>query len=203
MKIKDMTGTILRDAPDLGTFTLPDLLQFVSRRSISGIAVAKENGREYYLAILSGEPEGAIYNDEDGTLFGDKAVMQITGHETFVLHDVKPEIVTAMVMGCRIFELGHLAKTITGGITEIGKKRSGIGLLTLTIRHDAVPLNGVRVSIRSEGRIVGSDITTRDGTVSFRMLYGAYDCIVQDRNLGITTVPLQFDESDSRIIVEL
>jgi len=32
-----------------------------------------------YLAILDGEAEGAIFIDEKGTLFGDNAVMLITG----------------------------------------------------------------------------------------------------------------------------
>ena len=43
-------------------------------RRINAIAVAKDGNREYYLAFLNGEPEGALYVDSEGPLFGDNAV---------------------------------------------------------------------------------------------------------------------------------
>ncbi len=203
MKIRDLIENILKGSQYLGTFTMPELFTFIKAGSVSGIAVAKEGGKEYYLAIIGGEPEGAIYIDEKGELYGDKAVMLITGHEKWVLCDVKPDIVEAVVMGCRIFEKSHLRKSITYVIPEIGKKSQGIGQLHLIINRDREPQNGVRVSIRKEGKVVGSDVTTSDGSVGFRVMYGDYDCIVQDRSQVITSFHIRFSEANPKIILEL
>jgi hypothetical protein len=203
MKIQDLIENILKGSQYLGTFTLPDLLQFASTRKVNGIAVAKETEKEYYLAFLAGEPEGAIFVDEKGTLYGDKAVMMITGHEKFVLCDVSADLVDAVVMGCRIFDKSHIRKSITYIIPEIGRKSAGMGVLTLTVRRDTAPQNGVRVSIRKDGKIVGSDVSTQDGTVSFKVMYGEYDCIVQDRNQMLTTFHVRFDDNNNKMILDL
>jgi len=203
MKIQDLIENILKGSQYLGTFTLPDLVQFAATRTVNGLAVAKETEKEYYLAFAAGEPEGAIYIDEKGTLYGDKAVMMITGHEKFVLCDVSSDLVEAVVMGCRIFDKSHIRKSITYVIPEIGRKSAGMGILTLTVRRETAPRNGVRVSIRKDGKIVGSDIATEDGTVSFKVMYGEYDCIVQDRNQMLTTFHVPFDENNSKVILDL
>jgi hypothetical protein len=203
MKIKDLIENILKGSQYLGTFNLPELFSFAKSGSVSGIAVAKEGGKELYLALISGEPEGAIYIDEKGELYGDKAVMMITGHEKFVLCEVKPDIVEAVVMGCRIFEKSHLRKSINYVLPEIGRKSEGMGVLTLVVQRDREPQNGVRVSIRREGKIVGSDVTTEDGSVGFKVLYGDYDCIVQDRNQMITSFQIKFKEANPKNILEL
>ena len=80
-------------------------------------------------------------------------------------------------------------KSITDVLPEIGRKSQGMGVLSLAVQRDREPQNGLRVSIRSDGEIVGSDITTGDGSVGFRVLYGEYDCIVQDRNQHDHLVP--------------
>ena len=98
MNIPELLETILKESSYLGTFPLDELLRFAAHRSINGIAVAKDSTRERYLAFVKGEPEGAIYIDPDGTLYGDKAIMLIGGKEPFVLWDVKPDIVDALVM---------------------------------------------------------------------------------------------------------
>ena len=51
-------------------------------------------------------------------------------------------------------------------VPEIGKKSQGIGVVTLSARREKNPQNGVRVSLRKEGKIVGSDVTTGAGEVS-------------------------------------
>ena len=203
MKIQDLIENILKGSQYMGTFTLPELFSFIKAGSVSGIAVSKEGGKDLYLAIISGEPEGAIFVDEKGELFGDKAVMMVTGHEKFVLCEVKPDIVEAVVMGCRIFEKTHLRKNINYVLPEIGKKSQGMGVFTLVIQRDRELQNGVRVSIRRDGKIVGSDVTTEDGSVGFKVLYGDYDCIVQDRNQQITSFHIKFSEANPKIILEL
>ncbi|MDO9035156.1 MAG: hypothetical protein Q7U51_08150, partial [Methanoregula sp.] len=73
MKIQDMIDTILKKSEILGIFLLPELIQFAEKGRINGIAVSKDDEKKQYLALLSGEAEGAIFIDEKGTLFGDNA----------------------------------------------------------------------------------------------------------------------------------
>jgi len=201
--IKDLIENILKGSKYLGTFTLPELFRFSKTASSSGIAVAKEGGRELYLSFIDGEGEGAVYIDKKGELYGDKAVMMITGHEKFVLHDIKPDIVEAVVVGCRILEKIHLRKSVPDVIPEIGKKSQGIGHLRLIILRDNEPQNGSLVSIRRAGKIVGSDVAAEDGSVGFRVMYGEYDCIVQDRNQRITSNHIKFNEATPEIVLDL
>src|SRR5512137_2080780 len=108
MKTKEFIVTLLAGSTRLGTYMLSDLITFAQSESISGIAVAVSGDREFYLAMEGGEPEGAILIDERGRLYGDKAVMLLSGNEKFKLYDVKRELVESMVMGCRILEKGHI-----------------------------------------------------------------------------------------------
>ena len=203
MKIQDMIDTILTKSHILGTFRLPELIRFAEKGRINGIAVSRENEKLQYLAILDGEAEGAIFIDEKGTLFGDNAVMLITGVESFTLYDVNPELVNPVVAGCRIFEKAHMKKGNCYEIPEFGIKNAGLGVFTLTLQRNNEPQNGIRVSIRKEGKVVGSDVTTQDGSVGFKLMHGKYAVIVQDRNQQITTFHVEFEESSSHKILQL
>lgn len=201
MKIQDQLDQIIGASPHVGMFPLPELLRVAGAGRVNGLAVAKEGEHVFYLAVLAGEPEGAVYADEKGELYGDNAVVQLTGREQFLVSDVRPDLVDAVVMGCRIFDKSHIRKNLTAGIPEIGRKAEGIGVLTLTVKHDREPRNGVRVSIRKDGRIVGSDITTDDGSVRFRLMHGSYECIVQDRSSNIFSSRITFDDSSAVLTI--
>ena len=203
MDVQELLENILKISKDLGTFSLTDALAFAATRHLNAIAVAKEENRQYYLAFLNGEPEGALYVDAEGALFGDNAVVRIRAGRQYVLRDVKPEIIEALVMGCRIFEKVHIRKNITYSVPEIGKKSQGIGVVTLSVRKEKIPQNGVRVSIRKDGKIVGSDVTTGAGEVGFRVMHGDYTCLVQDRSQVVTHFTITFDESHTSHILDL
>lgn len=203
MKIQDMIDTVLKGSQPLGTFPLQELMRFAVKGRINGIAASKENEKQLYFAILAGEPEGAIFMDEKGILYGDKAVMLFTGRESFTLYDVNPELVEAVVVGCRIFEKSHLKKGNIYEIPEFGKKSAGLGVYTITILRYDEPQNGVRVSIRNDGQIVGSDVTTQDGSVGFKLTHGKYEVIVQDRNQQLSTFYVQFEESSAQKTLKL
>ena len=199
MKIDEMLETILKGSQYLGTFDLLELMRYASSRSINGIAIAKDNGRNLYLTFIAGEAEGAIYIDEKGVLFGDKAILMIQSKEKFVLTENKQDIVEELVMGSRIFDKNRLKKSISYNIPEIGGPGGGIGILSITVNKEGVLQNGVRVSIRKDGRILGSDITTNDGTVRFRIAFGIYDCIVQDKAQVVTKYRVEFDTSHTSV----
>jgi hypothetical protein len=203
MKIQELIGTLLAGSTRLGTFTLSEMLRLTQSKSMNGIAVSRFNDREFDLAILEGEPEGAILIEEKGTLYGDKAVMLLTGTEKFDLYEVKQDLVEAVVMGCRILEKGHIRKSGMDMIPEIGRKSDGLGVLSVAVQRNGEPQNGVRVSIRKEGQMITNDITTDNGTVDFKLLYGKYDCVVQDRAMMISTFHIIFDIAHSRITLEI
>jgi hypothetical protein len=203
MKIQELIGTLIAGSTRLGTFTLPELITFASSRTINGIAVAVKDNREFDLAIMDGDPEGAILIEEKGTLYGDKAVMLLSGDEKFELYNVNRDLVEAVAMGCRILEKSHIRKSKMDIIPEIGKKSDGLGVLSIAVRRNDEPQNGVRVTIRKDGQMICNDITTQNGTVTFKLLYNKYDCIVQDRAMIISTFHIIFDGGHSRIILEL
>ena len=195
MKIDELLEKIQKGSKYLGTYDLLELMSYASARGINGIAIAKGDGRNLYLALIAGEAEGAIYIDEKGALFGDKAVLMIQQKEKFVLTENTPDVVEELVMGSRIFDKNRLKKSISYNIPEIGGPGGGIGVLSITVKREGDPQNGVRVSIRKDGRILGSDITTSDGTVRFRIAFGVYDCIVQDKAQMVTKYRIEFDAS--------
>lgn len=203
MKIQDIIDKILKESQPLGTFPFPEMIRFAEKGKVNGIAVSRENEKQQYLAIVSGEAEGAIFIDEKGILFGDKAVILITGVESFTLYDVNPELVNQVVAGCRIFEKAHMKKENRYEIPEFGKKNAGLGVFTLTIQRNNEPMNGVRVSVRKDGQVVGSDVTTVDGSVGFKLMHGKYDVIVQDRDQKLTTFHVLFEESGSHKLLQL
>jgi hypothetical protein len=202
MKIQELIGTLLAGSTRLGAFTLQELVRFAPSKNSSGLAVAVTSDREFDLAILDGEPEGAILIEEKGILYGDKAVMLLSGTEKFEFYEVKRDLVEAVVMGCRILEKGHIRKSSMDMIPEIGRKSDGLGVLSVAVQRNGEPQNGVRVSIRKEGQMITNDITT-NGTVDFKLLYGKYDCIVQDRAMMISTFHIIFDIGHSRITLEI
>lgn len=203
MKIQDMIDSVLKGSQPLGAFPLPELFRFAEKGTVNGIAVATGNEKQQYLAFLAGEAEGAIFIDDKGTLYGDKAVMLITGVESFTLYEVHPELVDAVVAGCRIFEKSHLKKGNNYEIPAFGKQNAGLGVFTLVILRNDEPQNGVRVSLRKEGKVVGSDVTTQDGRVGFKLMHGKYDVIVQDRSQQLTTFHVTFAESSAQKILQL
>lgn len=203
MEIKDLRDMLQKESQYLEGLSLAELLRLASTRQLDGIAVAKSDNTEMYIAFLSGEPEGAIYIDDKGTFYGDKATVLIQGNETFTLWYVKADLVRALVMGCRIYEKAYIKTSSTYKVPNIGVKSTGIGVLSITILDKNIPKNGVRVSIRKEGMTVGSDFTTDTGSVGFRLMYGDYSCIIEDRAHGVSTFPLRFDRTNTHIVLDL
>jgi len=203
MKIKEMMETLLKNFPELGTYSVPELIRYARSENLNGLGKASGDEKELYLAFIDGEPEGAIYIDPKGELYGDNAAMLVTGEEQFTLHKVDMEFVDAVVRGCRVFKKSRLRTSPGADIPEFGTKSSGIGNISLIIRQGGSPQSGIRVSLRKDGKIVGSDFTTDDGSVGFRVMHGSYECVLQDRNQMITTRRITFDAANPEIILEL
>ena len=203
MNIQELIRTIEARSTRLGTFTLPELISFARSENVNGMAVSVSGDREFDLALLDGEPEGAILIDNKGTLFGDTVILLLSGNEKFELYEVRRDLVESVSMGCHILEKGRICKTSRDLVPEIGKKNEGLGVLSVAVRRNGEPLNGVHVSFRKDLRIMGNDTTTHDGTVSFKLQYGRYDCIIRDRAMQIFTFPLIFDAGHTWFTLEI
>ncbi|MDD1702174.1 MAG: hypothetical protein LUQ31_04260 [Methanoregula sp.] len=203
MEIEELLKTLLNDTKYTETRSLVDLIGFAAEQHLDALAVANEGKQTFYLAFLHGEPEGAIYSDRNGTLYGDSAVVRIQSSSRFTLNEVNADIIEALVMGCRIFKKSHLTQNSTAAIQEIGRKSEGLGTITLSVQKDKKTQNGIRVSLRDKGKIVGSDITTSDGEVGFRVMHGAYTCLVQDKDQRVVSFQITFDTAHPHIVLDL
>ncbi|MDD4567388.1 hypothetical protein L21_0339 [Methanoculleus chikugoensis] len=182
MDINDLMSEILRQSTSEGHFTLDELLHYSSSNPMTGIGVSEEKGHSFFLFFSEGEPDGAMFVDAKGTLFGDSAVLRLTGEEEFELFTVTAPIVDALVSRCRIFDKSHLKKNGRLDIPTLGTpNQQRIGMLYLIVRDGRMPLAGAHVAIRKGKLVMTSDVTDSKGKVCFRLLNGRYMCVVSDR----------------------
>lgn len=182
MEIYDLMGEILRQSTSEGHFTLDELLHYSRSNPLTGIGVSKAQEQTFFLFLAGGEPDGAMYVDPMGTLFGDSAALRLTGEEEFELFLVAPSIVDALVSRCRVFDKSHLKKNGRLDIPTVDTSaRQRIGVLSLIVRDGRMPLAGAHVAIRKGKLVMTSDVTDSAGKVSFRLLNGRYMCVVSDR----------------------
>lgn len=169
---------------------LNDLKKFVNEGKKSGIGVADIGIGKIYLLFTKGEPEGAAEIEKNGILLGDKAIYLLKGNEIFSFHPVDQEVIEAYILLCRIFDRSHLTSNITMAMPAIERRNEGSGAFIVKIIKGQVPLSGIHVSIRKQGRVIGSDVTTPEGKAYFKVLFGEYDCVVMDRERKIRIFPI-------------
>lgn len=203
MKIRDALLLAIRDSVPSRTCDPAEISAAVSRENFSGIAVARGRESEDYLLVVRGSPAGALRFNEEGERYGDTAVLLFDPNGRFTLYPLDPGAVEIHAMRCRIYRPEVLGKGAPRDLPEFGKKAAGMGTLTIGIRISGVPANGVRVSVRKSGKIVGSDTTLGTGEVSFRVGYGEYDCVVQPQGREVRTMRISFQPGSGSLILEI
>ncbi len=194
---------IIENTRPAGSFSLPDLVRHARSSKTDGIASATgQDGHRAFLIFLNGEPEGGIYIDRSGVLYGDKSTLFLKDSHQFTLYPTPAEIATRFITGCRIYDKSHIRAPNTYAIPEISV-RKGIGNITLDLRKSGKPVSGIRITIKSGGKIVGNDITSGSGQVSFQLLFGDYSGVVLTDNGNLHTFAFQVREPESSHIVEL
>jgi hypothetical protein len=174
---------LIRDIPPQGTYSYSGLLQTAREEKLHGAGVSSGRGRKTYLLFLEGEPEGALFSDHKGEIYGNKAVYLINREDQFTFYAMDPAVVERIVFSCRIYDKSHFTSSYKLSLPEIGKKTEGIGRLIIVVKHGGIPIPDVAVKIRRNGQIVGNDRTGHGGEVSFRLLHGPYEVlIVRDEN---------------------
>ena len=169
---------------------LNELKKFAVEGQKSGIGVADIGIGKLYLLFTKGEPEGAVEIEKNGTLLGDKAIYLLKGSETFSFHPVSQDVIEEYILLCRISDQSHLTSNMSVGMPTIERRYEGTGAFTVKIIKGLAPQSGIHVSIRKQGRVIGSDVTTPEGKAYFKVLFGEYDCVVMDRDRKIRIFPV-------------
>jgi len=169
---------------------LNDLKKFADDGRKSGIGVADIGIGKIYLLFKKGEPEGAVEIEKNGIILGDKAIYLLKGSEMFSFHPVEHDLIESYILLCRIFDRSHLTSNMSMAMPTIERRNEGTGSFTVKIVKGQVPQSGIHVSIRKQGRVIGSDVTTPEGKAYFKVLFGEYDCVVMDRDRKIRIFPV-------------
>ncbi len=204
MDVRGLIDEIIGRSTYLGNSSLDEMLRHATERTISGLGVAGNGNAIFVLAVVGGEPEGALFADEKGSLFGDKAVLQIDGSEEFRLYQVALPVLDALVARCRIYDRSHLKKSALADIPTIESgMQQRIGVLCLTVVNHGRPVGGVHVSLRKGKLVIATDMTTSDGSVCFKLLSGRYTCIVSDKTGDLTRFVIDFAEARHESVVDI
>lgn len=202
MDIMDVINEILGQSRYLGSY--PYFAMVRQGKSEGGaIAIVVDGDRRSVILFSRGEPTGAIYQDKQGALYGDAAVLKISDQDDYDLYAVDMKAVEIVVAHCRVFNRGHFPHQLSADIPEIGAKRRMPGVLSLEIVQNDLQQSGARVSIRKGRQVIASDVTTGDGKVSFRLMNGPYDVVVASRTGEIYSFLVDFNGKRSELIIEL
>ncbi len=202
-EIIQIIDEVLSTSAYVASYTYPELMAYAGSHAVNGIGVHDENDRKFYIVFEAGAPEGVIFTDRKGTLFGDKAAILLTGQETFELFEVSQSIVNALASRCRIFDKSHVKKRLDDDLPSFGGIHRSPGILCLTLAREGVPQPGIRVSIKKGRQIIASDITTTDGKVCFKLLNGTYDCTAVDRAQEMYTFMVDFNDRYAESVIEI
>jgi hypothetical protein len=185
MELDEFLTMCIKSRIPEGPFGMNDLKKFALDEKKSGIAVAVIDRGSVYLMFTAGEPQGAVEIDRTGMLIGDKAVYLLKGNEIFSFYRVEREIIEEWILTCRIFDRSHLNSNLSPNIPIIERKNEGMGAFGIRVMKDNVPQPGLHVSVRKQGRVLGSDVTTSEGKAYFKLLFGDYDVVIMDKEKKI------------------
>lgn len=191
MELDEFLTQCIKARTSEGPFGMNELKKFAAEDKTSGIGVAVTDKGTVYLLFASGEPQGAVEIDRTGMLIGDKAVYLLKGNEIFSFYRVEREIIEQWILTCRIFDKSHLNSNLSPNIPIIERRNEGMGAFGIRVLKENVPQSGLHVSVRKQGRVLGSDVTTPDGKAYFKLLFGEYDVVIMDRDKKIQIFPVK------------
>lgn len=190
---EEILESLLSGVSGQGPFSLKEMLAHAGTQASSGVGVTGEKKERWYILFLKGEPEGAILADSRGNLYGNKAVYLLKGTERFRFYPADSGVIERLVLSSRIFDKKILDRKLPGDIPEmVIKTESGVGLFSMQVTKNGVPQPGRRVTIRKLGQITGSDTTNGEGKVSFKLLFGRYECIIMNPDLSTRVYEFEF-----------
>ena len=203
MELAEILEQYIQQSPCAGEMEMEQLIRNVARSRNTGIAFSREDKRSAFLLFVRGEPEGAIWLDPKGLLFGNKAVYQMKPHDIFRLYLIEGDAVERLAMVCRILDRNLLSSGSPREIPIFTPETGGVGVLVITVLKDGATVGGIHVSVRKQGRVVGSGVTGGNGTISFRLLHGEYNCTVLDSGRVLRSYPITLHSSSASATIDL
>ncbi len=202
--VSALLNKVIENSKYVGEFEFREILNFTKTIGTSGIAVYENVRKKYILIFVKGEVNGAILIDEKGTLFGDKVLYLLEKSGIYKLYSTSDKISESIVARCRIYDKCHLYPLFSRELPSIGtKNRKIMGKLTILIKSGDQYLQGMRVTIKRGKQVITTDSTTTDGSVSFKILNGNYDCIVKNREKQSEIFKIDFFGRDSEVEIDL
>lgn len=204
MTSKEILESLLESSETQGPFSLQNLLEMTRKEALFGIAKSTDRRQAWYILFSEGEPNGAILHDDKGCLFGNKAVYLLKGNEQFTFYPVNPAVIERIILGCRVFDRNLFDRGKARDIPEMKKVgETGAGIFAMKLVKEGKPLPGRRISIRKDNQVIANDFTSSEGKVSFRLLYGRYECVVHEKDLSTKTYEFEFDAGLLKQVVTL
>lgn len=193
MTSREILESVLERSSGEGPYSLQVLLEKAKSRALVGIAKSAEKRQEWYILFSEGEPDGAILYDDKGSLFGDKAVYLLKGNEQFMFYKEDPSVIERITLGCRVFDRNLFTRGKARDMPEMKKVgETGAGIFSMKLVMGGNPVQGRRISIRRAGQIIANDTTSSEGKVSFRLLFGKYECVVHEKDLSTRVYEFEF-----------
>ncbi|HWQ67732.1 MAG TPA: response regulator [Methanospirillum sp.] len=195
---------IIENTRPAGSWLLPEMVKKIKADKMSGISAATgSDGHRAFLIFVNGEPEGSIYIDRSGVLYGDKSVLFLKDSQHFTFYPTESETALRFVTGCRIYDKSHIRAPSSYDIPEIVSVKKGVGNITLELIRKGQPVVGLRITIKSGGKIVGNDISSPLGQITFQLLYGTYTGVILTEKGNLHSFNFTVEKPDSSHIVDL
>ncbi|MCP1662027.1 MAG: hypothetical protein D5R99_07695 [Methanocalculus sp. MSAO_Arc1] len=183
---------------------LGECIQEALRTGFTGEILYQDDTIERAAVIfISGEPAGAEYTDQAGSIFGDTAVLRLPIRSMYTPLPATAGEAAERARRMRIFHPKRLYAhaTIKPEKTARSSDQGGAGTVTISLCEGRWIVPGLRVEIWSRGLIVGSDMPDQSGKASFRLLEGEYECRIRDGIRIVSRKTFQYPGGDLEIQV--
>ncbi len=164
------------------------ILKAVQGKFSGTISCIGVDGMRAHLIFVSGDPAGAEYADEAGTIYGDIAVLRLPTAQIYIASPLSVAEAEGLASSARIYHPERLyahAAVKTRNEGSMPAETSGVGRLTIRVAYDQKTPMPLRIEVWSEGRICGTDTLDQNQKASFRLLKGEYECRLRE---GISVI---------------
>jgi hypothetical protein len=204
MEIRDLIETIVAQSPLEGKYSFKELTHRAATALMNGVGISRNNPATIMLVFSGGEPRGAIYIDEKGTLYGEKAVYLIQGTEQFEFHRAGSELVESVISRCRVYDGTHLKKCGSLDVPTFGGgTHLRPGVLCLIVNKDEIPQAGLIITVRKDKRVIATEMTSGNGRASFKLLNGHYLCVISDHGVEVARFSIDFHDRYVESVVDI
>jgi hypothetical protein len=203
MQIADLFDQVISNSEYAGNFEFDKLLEHMHTTLQSGLGIEENGSKNFILIFVKGEPEGAALIEDSGMLFGDKAIYLLKQNEIFKLFLVESEFAESLAARCKVYDKSHLKKILSKDLPTLGGNFQSLGKLCVVVKKENILQSGMRVSLRKGRQVLASDITAGDGRACFKVMNGAYDCVILDREQKSYKFRVEFNDAFSESEINL